>query len=97
MLPGLLLTLVLVGILMTLLVAVLHRALKRRTLRTWTKREHNEEKVTCARCGYDLRGLEIPRCPECGTLRGFEVPLVQLGLTEQEIQDAHRRKRERKT
>lgn len=22
--------------------------------------------VTCARCGYNLRGLETPRCPECG-------------------------------
>jgi hypothetical protein len=22
---------------------------------------------TCRRCGYDLRGLPEPRCPECGT------------------------------
>lgn len=21
----------------------------------------------CARCGYDVRGQEVPRCPECGT------------------------------
>lgn len=26
----------------------------------------------CKRCGYDLRGLPVPRCPECGT--PFEPP-----------------------
>ena len=26
----------------------------------------------CIKCGYDLRGQEEPRCPECGT--GFEMP-----------------------
>ena len=26
----------------------------------------------CIKCGYDLRGQEDPRCPECGT--GFEMP-----------------------
>jgi predicted Zn-ribbon and HTH transcriptional regulator len=26
----------------------------------WSRRE------LCVRCGYDLRGLESSRCPECG-------------------------------
>jgi hypothetical protein len=28
----------------------------------------------CKRCGYDLRGLPIPRCPECGTAFGLDEP-----------------------
>ena len=39
----------------------------------------------CHGCGYDLSRLEMPRCPECGALRGFQVPLTELGLTEQEV------------
>ncbi len=46
----------------------------------------------CARCGYDLRGQTLPRCPECGTLRGFRVPMEGLGLTEAELQDYAREK-----
>jgi uncharacterized RDD family membrane protein YckC len=26
-----------------------------------------DESPYCARCGYSLRGLQTPRCPECGT------------------------------
>ena len=29
--------------------------------------KHREVKGVCVRCGYDLRGLPEPRCPECGT------------------------------
>ncbi len=25
-----------------------------------------QDEANCARCGYPLRGLEVPRCPECG-------------------------------
>lgn len=38
----------------------------------------------CQRCGYNLTGLNFPRCPECGTLRGFDVPIDALPLTDQE-------------
>lgn len=31
-------------------------------------------KATCRRCGYRLRGLTVPRCPECGT--PFEAALL---------------------
>lgn len=50
----------------------------------------------CVNCGYPLKGLDIPRCPECGALRGFTKPLDELGLTEEEIREGFaRRKRER--
>lgn len=26
----------------------------------------DEEDIACPRCGYNLRGLTVPRCPECG-------------------------------
>jgi hypothetical protein len=44
-----------------------------------------ELEVRCLKCGYILRGLEIPRCPECGTLRGFKVSMEQMGITESEL------------
>lgn len=28
----------------------------------------NDQPRPCANCGYDLRGLTAPRCPECGTM-----------------------------
>ena len=28
----------------------------------------------CVKCGYDLRGQSVPRCPECGT--PFDVDLI---------------------
>lgn len=27
---------------------------------------HNIEEGICVKCGYDLRGQVVPRCPECG-------------------------------
>jgi hypothetical protein len=36
-------------------------------------------------CGYDLEGLEIPRCPECGRAIGFDKSFDELGLTADEI------------
>jgi hypothetical protein len=34
----------------------------------------------CVRCGYDLRGLADPRCPECGTPFSTEAPRDQRPL-----------------
>ena len=50
-------------------------------------REKPVEPVKCSNCGYTMDGLSMPRCPECGALRGFAVPLDELGLTEAEIRD----------
>jgi hypothetical protein len=58
-----------------------------RYLRIVTRRSREKpvETVKCAKCGYTMEGLTLPRCPECGALRGFDVPLDQLGLSEEEI------------
>ena len=39
---------------------------------------------TCP-CGYELTGLSIPRCPECGRAVGFDKSVEELGLTKAEI------------
>jgi hypothetical protein len=48
----------------------------------------------CLRCGYDLRGLGLPRCPECGALRGFRQSMEELGLTPAEIAHIHEKCKE---
>jgi hypothetical protein len=57
----------------------------RRFLRWRKRKDAVAESVRCLRCGYSLDNLEVPRCPECGTLRGFEVPMQELGLTEDDL------------
>ena len=48
------------------------------------KRDDVTEGPSCEKCGYPLEGLNFPRCPECGTLRGFDVPIDDLNLTDEE-------------
>jgi hypothetical protein len=84
----------LAALITVLLVVVLATLLIYRHTRRWLRlgmKKTNETR--CARCDYDLTGLDLPRCPECGTLRGFDVPLTDLGLNEQEIRDGTRRRR----
>jgi len=50
-----------------------------------TCRHNDKPTIKCLKCGYNLEGLELPRCPECGALRGFKVPIDQLGLSEEEL------------
>ena len=71
----------------------------RRRYREWkrTRDEIRDAKISgaiCAGCGYNMKGQAIPRCPECGALRGFTTPVDQLGLTEEEIRKGFERKRE---
>jgi hypothetical protein len=40
------------------------------------------------KCGYLLAGLELPRCPECGRMVGFDKTPEQLGLSVPEL-EAH--------
>lgn len=42
-------------------------------------------------CGYDLRGLILPRCPECGRAVGFDKSFEELGLTPGELKRAGER------
>ena len=48
------------------------------------RRRREENRLRCQHCGYDLRGLNYPRCPECGTIRGFDMPIDELPLTDEE-------------
>ena len=70
-----------------------------RRYRKWKKprddiRRAKENGALCAGCGYNMEGQAIPRCPECGALRGFTTSVDQLGLTEEEIRKGFERKRE---
>ncbi len=68
-----------------------------RAARRWRAARRVRDGISfCVRCGYDLRGLDLPRCPECGVLRGFTVPLEDLGLTETEIRAGFARMRARR-
>ena len=56
----------------------------------WVANDEDEERATaliqanegpinpsnCANCGYMLRGLTTPRCPECGT--PFTPPVIEV-------------------
>jgi predicted amidophosphoribosyltransferase len=56
--------------------------------RYWPRlREMPQATPRCDACGYDLRDLELPRCPECGALRGFKVPMTELGISEEELRE----------
>jgi hypothetical protein len=86
----------------TPMVAVLAVALgaiigSRKRLHRWHRlrraRQTDKGVGTCANCGYSLTGLDIPRCPECGALRGFKKPLTELGLTEDEVREGFARRR----
>jgi hypothetical protein len=63
------------------------RAHHKRVLR----RRRSEDPVLCRHCGYDLRGVEIPRCPECGRAMGFDITFAQMGVDERDVIDHVRR------
>ena len=70
-----------------------------RRYRKWKKtrddiRRAKKSGALCAGCGYNMEGQAIPRCPECGALRGFTTPVDQLGLTEEEIRKGFERKQQ---
>lgn len=44
----------------------------------------------CRRCGYDLRTVMLPRCPECGTLKDCDISLAEAGVTDEELLEAKR-------
>ena len=46
-------------------------------------------------CGYPLRQLALPRCPECGRVIGFEASQQDLGLSDEELQRIAQRRRDR--
>jgi hypothetical protein len=75
---GFCLLLGIVGII--LYVRYLPRLVKRREARADAIRK----RLMCL-CGYDLSGLDVARCPECGRVVGFDATPELLGLTPEEL------------
>jgi hypothetical protein len=48
-----------------------------------------EPPVDHCKCGYLLKNLSVPRCPECGCVLGFNATPEQLGLTVEELERIH--------
>ena len=78
----------------TWIIGVLRRWFRERKNTRDEIRNAKESGKLCAACGYNMEGQSIPRCPECGALRGFTASVDQLGLTEEEIRKGFERKRE---
>ena len=57
-----------------------------RNIDRWQRHER-DHRVRCLKCGYDLRGLTLPRCPECGCAIGFDKTFAELGIPEDEIRE----------
>lgn len=55
--------------------------------RAVTSAKRREQGARCLRCGYSLQGLTVPRCPECGALRGFKQRFEELGIRKEELKD----------
>ena len=57
-------------------------------------RKESVRPLTCPHCGYNMRGSEIPRCPECGKAWGFDRTFEELGIAESQVIDHLRQRRE---
>jgi hypothetical protein len=73
---------VLAAVVIPAVVSVSIRVLR---LRIRGPRKVQESPTPKCSCGYDLTGLEIPRCPECGRAIGFDKSFEELGLTQDEL------------
>jgi hypothetical protein len=49
------------------------------------KQDRIIDPLCCERCGYNLQGLSVPRCPECGAAVGFTKTFNELGVDEAEV------------
>ena len=80
---------------LVLLVVVYVLAVRGLRRRRQEKRRDELLALKC-KCGYLLAGLELPRCPECGRMIGFDKTVEELGLSVAEM-EAHvaRKKAER--
>ena len=58
---------------------------------------NRREPALACRCGYNLAGLDIPRCPECGRAIGFNKTFAELGVDEQQVMRHKARQRPRET
>jgi hypothetical protein len=53
-------------------------------LRRWTLRSLDVP-ARCSRCGYDMRHLREPRCPECGAIVHFTRSAEEMGIHANEL------------
>lgn len=63
---------------------------RRRAIRLREREQDLKGSTLCLRCGYDLRGMDPPICPECGTLKGFTVPMEAMGLKRADLKPKRR-------
>lgn len=57
------------------------------TMRRWIQAHRPDLPASrCAKCGYDLTGIALPRCPECGCAVGFDRSFADMGVSEEELQ-----------
>lgn len=89
----LLLAVFLVGAFATF-VFVMRGIRRRRALMSRMTPQPTDERCVC---GYSLKGLDTLRCPECGRVVGFDATPEELGLTDEQLKLAHRKRRERQS
>ncbi|MEX0887486.1 MAG: hypothetical protein WD009_13710 [Phycisphaeraceae bacterium] len=74
----------LVSLLAFLMLSLLVRLIWRLRRNLRSGRRADEPALAC-RCGYNLAGLDMPRCPECGRVIGFDKTFQELGVDEREV------------
>lgn len=75
------------------LAALLRHVKRSAERRARVRKEATDELSVCRKCGYELTGLNVPRCPECGCALGFTKTFEELGLSDDEVREAENRQR----
>ena len=65
---------------MVLVIVLARQIYERRRARARLDRDAQK-----CKCGYILRGLALPRCPECGRVVGFDKTFQELGVRPEEL------------
>jgi hypothetical protein len=71
----------------------IHRDRQRRRQRIADAYPHYQPPPTQPHCGYNLTGIEIPRCPECSRAWGFDMASEQIGIREDDVRSYVRQRR----
>jgi hypothetical protein len=68
----------------------------RRALQVWIRTTvEGKSRLEQCKCGYDLKGLDVARCPECGRVIGFDVTAEDLELTTEQLALIQQRRAQR--
>jgi uncharacterized paraquat-inducible protein A len=78
---------VLLFVLLMAIVAAVVFIRRIRRIRQVLQRQLTERDASlrCRRCGYTLEHLYVPRCPECGALKGFDRSSEEMGIDPSEL------------